>query len=405
MNSKVLFALLLLLALAANLGGQSVPTERPFESFRLAVVPNLATGDVSILDTRQHVEVARLPVGTLPSEVAMSGDGRFAYVGTGSGAIGRPFDIVKIDLGSRAVVSTLTINASSPLSELEVSPDGATLAVSELLAGTLYLIDAGPMTLRSTTVLCPSCGINPIVPAASVHFSNDSALLYAAMPVENALRVVATAGGAIVSSLPAPPNSAGSYGDIKVLQPFDQLVFVPHRQRPAVRVYDVTASVFLDLNLSFNSPTDIELIPGTNLLVAGSFQFDPQPDFLEVFDLNTFTSTLVPANEVQGQLTVHPQRDEIWTHCESVGLLCGPTDVIETFDLTTRTRTASIAMPGNSFRNAFPSFSQDGRSYYQPQLNNTVLVVDVASKTIVAQIPVGRAPIGVFMQGDSRPKE
>ncbi len=369
---------------------------------RFAVVPNLNSGDVSILDTISNTEAARIPVGTRPEEVAMSRDGRFAYVSTDGAAFGQ-LRIVKISLINQTVINTITINGNSALVELEISPNGRVLAAAEIRSGTLYLINAGTMTLQSTTVLCPSCGGgNPIFAAPRVHFSNNSQQLYAALPVETALQVVATSNGAILNTLPGPPNFGSPYGDIKVLQPFDQFVWVSHPQNQFVRLYDVINGVFSDIALTFNSPSDIELIQGSNLLVAGSIQSDPQADFLEVFDLNTATTTLIPSNEEQRQLTFNPQLDELWTTCI---FSCGGGNRIEAFDLATLTPLASITMPASAFVGTFPSFSPNGRFYYQPQSNNTVLVVNAVTKAIVTQIPVGSNPRGVYMQGASQPKE
>lgn len=397
----VAFALVALAA-APHLAAQPIQIGPVQVVPRLAVVPNLNSGDVSILDTISNTEAARIPVGTRPNEVAMSRDGRFAYVST-DGAVFGQLRIVKINLLNQTVINTITINGSSALVELEISPNGKVLTAAEIRSGTLYLINAGTMTLSSTTVLCPSCGGgNPIFAAPRVHFSNDSRLLYAALPVETALQVVATASGAILSTLPGPPNFGSPYGDIKVLQPFDQFVWVSHPQNQFVRLFDIPNGVFFDVGLTFNSPSDIELIQGSNLLVAGSIQSDPQADFLEVFDLNTFTATLIPSNEEQRQLTFHPQRNELWITCI---FACGGGNRIEAFDLTTLTPLASITMPAGAFVGTFPSFSPNGRFYYQPQSNNTVLVVNAATKAIVTQIPVGTNPRGVYMQGASQPKE
>ena len=228
--------------------------------------------------------------------------------------------------------------------------------------------------------------------AVSIVFSNDSQLLDAALPVETALQVVSTANGAILTTLPGPPNFGSPYGDIKVLQPFDRLVFVSHPLNPFVRLFDILTGTFLDINLTFNSPSDVERIAGSNLLIAGSMQRDPQPDFLEVFDLNTFTATLIPSNEEQRQRTFNRQRNELWTTCI---FACGGGNRIEAFDLATLTPLASITMPGGSLVGTFPPFSENGRFYYHPQFNNTVLVIDAATETIVTRIPVGSNPRGV----------
>ena len=92
-------------------GGQDVQL---VPKFRLAVVPNLGSGDVSVLDTVDNDEVARIQIGPQAAFVAMSPDGQYAYVGQ-RGLGPTPIVISQIDLEQLAVTNAVVLNDDSHL--------------------------------------------------------------------------------------------------------------------------------------------------------------------------------------------------------------------------------------------------------------------------------------------------
>ncbi|HYH47082.1 MAG TPA: hypothetical protein VEG34_15480, partial [Thermoanaerobaculia bacterium] len=197
-------ALALTCALTAALGlaGPALGQLRPF----LAVTPNLFSNDVSIIDTRTHVEVARVPVGPRPHEVAMAPSGRFAYVGE-DGFGPPPIVLNEIDLVTRTLTRTLTLpNTQAHLTELEVSPTGKWLAAVDIFHARVHLVDASAFTAQPLIELCLGCPQQQS--AAQVHFSNDGALLYVAVPVTQVLAVIDVNANAVLKTIPLPIGTA-----------------------------------------------------------------------------------------------------------------------------------------------------------------------------------------------------
>src|SRR5262245_42305366 len=97
-------------------------------------VTNERGNSLSIIDGATDKVVGRVSVGERPRGVALSPDGRSAYV-----ALGEEDVIAVVDTATRAV--TARIAAGSDPEAFAVSPDGARLYVSNEDAGTASVID------------------------------------------------------------------------------------------------------------------------------------------------------------------------------------------------------------------------------------------------------------------------
>jgi YVTN family beta-propeller protein len=395
-------ALLLVVLGAATFG--LLGSAQAQTSFHLAVVPNLNSKSVSVLDTTTNTEVARIAVGPRPFYAAMSPDGKFAYVGEdGSGA---PHIVIdKINLNTLKKVASLTLNENSYLVELEISPDGHWLVAGEIQKGKIYVIDTTTFTLAYSKVLCPICdgSSQPLYSAPVVTFSADSSTLYAATDVNQVLQSMDLASGTIVGSQAAQPG--GTFTDIQRGAGENVYLAVPFGTG-TVRAFDVPANLASDLSIPQDDIASIALVPihGTTLLAAGSIAYDSNPDHLSVYDLTTGTTTNIPSSESLEFLRYNPVTQELWGTCAgAVGFCVG--FQIDAFNMNTLVKTTTINGVSASVLSRLPSFSQDGKFYYQPLDTNKVLVVNANTHAIVKQITVGSNPRGVYMQGDTTPHE
>jgi len=378
------------------------------QTFNLAVVPNLDSANVSILDTSANVEVARIPTGPRPFYVAMSPDGQFAYVG--EDGLGTPHMAVdRINLNTLVVEAQLTFNESSSMAELEISPDGRWLAVSEIQQGTTYIVDTQNWTVAHTVVLCPICDgeTEALFSPPNFSFSADSRTLYAGTNVNDLLTAVDLATGAVVETRPAQNSFGSPYSDIETGA--DGKVFLAHPDSSGtVRRFDMAGSGSSDLSLSQTDISDFALIPrpGTTLLAAGSIVYDSNADYLSVLDLSTRKPKKIPSSESLRYLRYNPVRNELWATCVGAFGFCAPF-VIDVFDLNTLTRRATIpGVSGASVVSRHPALSANFQFYYQPLGSlDKILVIDAATLAIVKQIPVGTNPRAVYIQGDTAPHE
>ncbi|HYH47080.1 MAG TPA: hypothetical protein VEG34_15470 [Thermoanaerobaculia bacterium] len=365
---------------------------------RYAVTPNLDSNNVSILDTVTHTEVARVRVGTRPWEVAMSPDGRFAYVGEDGTSIA----INEINLSTRRRTRRVVLPTQNFITELEVSPDGRWLATADIYHGRVHLVDAATFAPRWMIELCQPCSQQFSV--VQVHFSNNSQLLYVAVPVAQKLVVIDIVAGTVVKTIPVP-LSTGPVTDIRIVDGDDSRVYVVRSGGSSVYEVDVVNGIVQALPLQQGTVDDLEPLPNSRLATSCLAYGGTAVDALEVLDVSSQTSTLAtPASESLRGLAYNPSRNEVWGICHGFAGFCVPYN-IDVFDATTLTRQAVLTGPDAIWAGVAGGFTPSGGFYYQPLTNNRVLVINTATRAIVTQIQVGQNPRGVYMQGDARPKE
>jgi YVTN family beta-propeller protein len=148
------FATLLgLLVLLVAFSGQ------PAQAAPFAYVTNVLDGTVSVVDTATPAVVATIPVGSFPSAVAVTPDGKHVYVANrGTGAV--PGAVSVIDTSSNAVVATVPVGINP--TGVAITPDGTHAYVTNAnlnsgARGTVSVIS----TATNKVVATIPAGINP----------------------------------------------------------------------------------------------------------------------------------------------------------------------------------------------------------------------------------------------------
>ncbi|MBL4719823.1 MAG: beta-propeller fold lactonase family protein, partial [Alphaproteobacteria bacterium] len=96
-------------------------------------VPNRASADVAVIDTRTDKVIAKVSVGNTPHQVAVSDTlGKMITSNTADNTISI------IDLETLRAVATITLGDTPE--HMEISPDGGVLAVGNIEAGTISLV-------------------------------------------------------------------------------------------------------------------------------------------------------------------------------------------------------------------------------------------------------------------------
>ena len=115
-----------------------------------AVVTHWYGYDVALLDVQSDgLKVAgRVYVGPEPRGVVVSGDGATAYVATGASN-----EVVRVDLGSKAVTGRLAVGREPR--GLALTPDGKRLVVANSRSGDLSVVDVGAWKVERTLPLEP----------------------------------------------------------------------------------------------------------------------------------------------------------------------------------------------------------------------------------------------------------
>ncbi|NIM51628.1 MAG: hypothetical protein GTN62_12435 [Gemmatimonadales bacterium] len=106
------------------------------------VVVNKSAGTLSIVDPETRVELARVATGFQPHEVAVSPDGKFAYV-SDYGSVGQPGSTVTIvDIGKARAVGTIPLGSHSRPHGITVASDGTVWVTTE---GSQHVLQLDPV--------------------------------------------------------------------------------------------------------------------------------------------------------------------------------------------------------------------------------------------------------------------
>ena len=85
-----------------------------------------------MIDTASNTVTTTVPVGSFPSDVAITPDGAFAYVV--NRGFGDPSDVSVIDTASNTVTATVTVGRRP--TRVAITPDGAFAYVTNLSSTT-----------------------------------------------------------------------------------------------------------------------------------------------------------------------------------------------------------------------------------------------------------------------------
>ncbi len=379
----------------------------------LAVVPNLLSGDVSIISSTTNSEVTRIPVGPSPMLATASSDGQFAYIASARQTYAGHATIWKIDFASGTVVGSITLQLGEEFFALTVSPDGTRLAAVDQRRARLFMLDTASMTVRWSSQLCALCdGLTYALNApARLSFSPTSQTITALVPATSEAVTLVTDTGLLLSatSSGAPVGEGVPFTDVARFAPLPQFMLSAHPMY-GVQLYDTAAGYTVPLPFfAGDYPFDIELGVFANLIVgfAGSIEYDPNPDSLKIFSFNHWAGITLPSSESLRWLRYNPVTQEIWGTCTTwfggAGT-CSPA-TIDSFALANGGTRTTTALPSGLAVGGLPSFSPDFQYYYQPLPNNQIVVIDAASKVQLLTIQVGNAPQMVVFQGDSSEKE
>lgn len=196
-------------------------------------VPNRASADVAVIDSRTDRVVARVVVGNVPHQVVLSETlGKLIASNTEDNTI----SIVNLD--SFATEATITLDVEPE--HMAVSPAGDLLAVGNIGAGTVSLVSLNDNV--------ETARIEGLFEPHNLTFNNDGTLLYAANLGANHVSVIDVASATVINEIPVAEPAAygavdttGEYqGIINVTPTFDgRLGFAAHGEGDVLAVIDL----------------------------------------------------------------------------------------------------------------------------------------------------------------------
>jgi YVTN family beta-propeller protein len=344
-------------------------------------VPNRASADVAVIDTRTDQVIARLPVGNVPHQVAVSDvTGKVVASNTAD-------DTISIaDLGTLA---TTTLQLDHEPEHMALAPDGVLLAVGNIAAGTVSLVSLA--TEREVA------RVDGLFDPHNLTFSPDGALLYVANLGASHVSVIDVASAVIIDEIKVaePPALAAGGSGVEfqgiinvTATPDGRLGFAAHGEANELAVIDLRTR-------ELKKRVALGELPWRAYSTAdGRFMLVPNNGDRTLSVISTASlevvATLPAAEDVTGVNTG-------WFETTAFALSRGGKKAV-VYDLEAMAKVREIAFPGTPETGIT---TPDGAKLYVA-LSDTdqVAVIDVRARALIKTIDhVGDEPWGVMMIG------
>ena len=183
------------------------------------LVGNKGENTLSVIALDSGAELARLPTGPMPHEIAVSPDGKQAAVVAYGGTTIDVFDVATrtklrtIDLSPNRrphgllwlADGRLVATAEGSTSVAVVAPDGKLVATSNIASGTISLFDAETRVPLKTITVSGEAAKGQV----TLLFSPDSKRLYAAETGHDKIAEIDVASGEVLRRIAAGKNGDG----------------------------------------------------------------------------------------------------------------------------------------------------------------------------------------------------
>jgi YVTN family beta-propeller protein len=254
------------LAACATVSRSAAPPERG-----LLLVVNKGESTLSVIDPGAGVEVARIPTGHGPHEVAVSPDGRTAVV-TNYGTGPQPGNtLTVVDLLELTAAATIDLGEQTRPHGIAWMPDGTRVAVTTEGNGTLTLVDVAAR--RVVTVIPTGARVSH-----EVAITPDGSRAFVANIGSGSVTAIDLGAAAVIRSI---PTGAGAEG--VAVTPDGREVWISNRAENTLTVLDARTLDVLASVPSADFPIRVVFTPdGALALVTNARSAE-----LRVFDVAT----------------------------------------------------------------------------------------------------------------------
>lgn len=244
-----------------------------------AYIANVASNDISVIDTASNAVVGTIAVGSSPEGLAVTPDGTRAYVAnTGSDTVS------VIDTAAGVVVANIPVG-HLPTGVI-ITPDGTRAYVANELSDSVSVIDATNNTVVATIPVASGFGAFPF----GVAITPDGTNLYVTGLTSNTVSVIDTVTNTEVFTISVPDRPAGVS-----ITPDGRYAYVTNVDAASVTVIETGTKAVVDTIPVGSNPRLAAFTPdGTRAYVTNAFS-----NSVSVID--TATDTVVTTISV-GQL-------------------------------------------------------------------------------------------------------
>ena len=346
-------------------------------------VPNRASADIAVIDTRTDLVVSKIDVGHVPHQVAVSRDlDKIVVTNTADDTLSI------IDLASLAVEATVPLDNEPE--HMALSPNGDVVAVGNIGSGTVSFVSlvSGVETARTQGLFEPH----------NMTFSADGLRLYVGNLGANFVSVVDVPSGKVVEEISIgagkavaslASDSADYQGIINVTRtPDGRLGFAAYGEGDQMAVIDLsTSEVIRTLELGDLPWRAFSTSDGRFMLVPNNGDRT-----VSVFSTETLEEVArLPGGE--DMTGINTAMFDTLAYVISRG-----EDKAIVLDLTTMQRIGEVALPSSPETGVV---TPDGRKLYVALSgSDQVAVIDTVAMTLIEMIGgVGEEPWGAHMVG------
>lgn len=347
-------------------------------------VPNRASAEVTVVDSRTDQIVRRISVGRVPHQVVVSA--RLAKMVTSNTADNT---ISIVDLETFETVATLVLDAQPE--HMALAPDGITLAVGNIGAGTVSLVSL--LDNRETA------RVAGLIQPHNLTFSPDGRRLFVANLGADHVSVIDLAAARVVKEIPvAEPTALAARGGLDgadyqgiinvTATPDGRLGFAVHGEGNLLAVLDLESGEKLaSIPLGELPWRAYSTARGRYLLVPNN---GDRTVSVIARDSLKVVATLPGAADMTG---INSDPAEATAYVISRG-----ESKLVVLDLTTMEKRGEIALPGTPETGVT---APDGSALYVALSDsNQIAVIDLRARSLARVIEdVGGAPWGTTMVG------
>lgn len=264
-------------ALLCLVGYFAVPAVFAAEPAGTLVVANQRPGSVSLVDLTTELEVARLAIGpTIPHEVAVSPDGRYAVTGEYGGRQNPGRRVVVIDIVNARIVGRVDLGSASRPHSFAFLPDNRHVLATMEEADRIALVDIEDLHIVRTF---PTGGRE----GHMVRVSPDGAFAYvASRGAEGTLSVIS-----LRENLPPAVIPTGRGAEGLAVSPDGTEVWVVNRQAGSISIVN-TATLDVVATLPARPGAGrAEISAGGRVLVPNGSAGAEAGRYLTVYDLGS----------------------------------------------------------------------------------------------------------------------
>lgn len=231
---------------------------------------------LGVIDLATNVVIANVPIPNSPISIAITPDGKKAFV-VDNGILFGPGNITVIDLTTNAVATNITTGIFPGL--ITISPDGKKAYLSNTSSGTVSVIDVETNVITTTITV----GFRP----KDILFTSDGKKAYVLNSNLGGISEIDVATDMVTNTINL--GSLAGYRDFAIT-PDDTKIFVVRFFSPAVvNIVDLATNVVTNINVD-KGPLSISITPDGSTAYVPSLSANS----INVMDVatNAVTSTI-----------------------------------------------------------------------------------------------------------------